>query len=215
MEQNLNINNKKMPRVAKLRYPPKRLKKLEKTKWRQPKLWEIFTFLLKKWEYMFGRVVHTEPVYWINNGKNPNIDLLVYIYGYKQDNYENIPELKKEDMIWATIAWREIWQWWYFKTIKQGEIKEEDVYHPICCFNSWLYFYDEEGNKLDSPTCPCIEYGLPNIHWVEISILEFLWERPIPERLRDKERYIPWRCNDIWFRERVKKTLKFDSEKKE
>ena len=167
-----------MPRVMKQKYPPDRLLKLTETKWRQPKLWEIFTFSVDEWKYMYGRVIHTEPKYWLWDTR-PDEYLLIYIYNNISNVKEALPQLKKDNLLIVTTAWREIWQWGYFETIKQKALEKNDFFKPICFYYSFLLrdnYRDEEWNILDKEYKPIIETGTINIHWIQSDILKALWE---------------------------------------
>jgi len=168
-----------MLRVRKQKYPPERFARLTEIKWRQPELWEIFTFSINDEEYMYGRVIHMSPKF-DSSEANPNENLLIYIYKPVSKIKKEIPELKKEDLLVTTIAWREIWQRWHFETLEQRELSEKDFYSPIC-FNydhlMWDNFRDEKGKILDKEYYPCLRAWLPNIHWVENGILKALWEK--------------------------------------
>jgi len=167
-----------MPRIAKLKDIPKRLLKVTKENNIKPQEWDVFTFSIHKWKYMYGKVISKD----INCGfwyPDPLKLILIYLYGYISENKKDVPKLDKERLLWRPIfVNKEIWMWWYFEILENSPIKETEVYSPLCFeySSSVRPYFDEKFNQLDKKYPWCWSWWSTNIFWVEHEILKYFNE---------------------------------------
>ena len=76
-----------MPRIGKLKELPKKVIKITEENRYKVQLWDIFTFSIEKWKWMYWRVVCIEPVWGIWWDSLPGLVLIyIYIRTYQQIN---------------------------------------------------------------------------------------------------------------------------------
>lgn len=131
---------------------------------------DIFTWTFDNKNYYFGRVIKMG----INAGGFPN-SILLYFYKTSVTNYNNIPELKKENLLISPVLTnKKGWFRGFFLTIKNEKFKEGDYFIPHCFKDHALGGYkDENGNKTEyKDGIVCGEFGLASIKYIDNLICD-------------------------------------------
>lgn len=193
-----------MPKLLKMKDLPERMIVINEPNIKHiPKLWDIFTFSINPWEYMFWRIILVWPkakwCFW-----DWEKQVLYYFYNIKLNNKKlndfSVLTLDKL-LIWPIISYKEYFQLWYFEIIGNEEITIKNVHFPICFelrerITDWKWYRDPDDNIIDKQEI-CWSWGTFNIFWIQSYILSALWE-PIPESKYDKEKFRLFDTN-AWF----------------
>lgn len=206
-----------MAKLLKMKDIPERMLLVNKENIKNiPKLWDIFTFSINPWEYMFGRIVYVWPTsiwswwYWWEE------KIIYYFYNIKSNNKYlddfNVLTLDKL-LTWPIISYKVYFQLWYFEIIWNEEITNKNVHFPIC-FETKNYaeniYRDPDDNIIEKQDI-CWFWAISNIFWIQTDILRALWE-PIPETKYDKEKFNLF-DTDTWFDYWINITLETKPEK--
>jgi len=108
--------------------------------------------------YGFGRIIDTET----KIGNFPKV-ILVYIYNSFSSDKNQIPELKKEDLLIPPLGTNQKpWTEGIFEKIKESELKDDDILKNHCFRDFRGKLFDEKGNEIQEEFEPIGEYGLQN-----------------------------------------------------
>lgn len=169
-----------------------------------PKLWDIFTFSINPWEYMFGRIIYIWPkAFWCNwNIWEEKIIYYFYNIKYNEKYLKDFSILTLDKLLtWPIISYKDYFELWYFEVIGNQEITNKNVHFPICFEHKeriqfWEWYTDQDDNIIEKQKI-CWFWAISNIFWIQYDILKALWE-PIPETKHDKEKFNLFDTN-AWF----------------
>jgi hypothetical protein len=145
------------------------LEVLKKTK-KKTIIGDIFVFKPIGLEYFFGRTISTEA-------KIGDFEaVIIYLYAIKSKEKNHIPSLYKSKLLLPPIATNyQAWLSGYFEVIENRELKQDEVFSPICLFNKFKNIYlNEKGEILQKKYEPVGLFALSGIEGIDLKIAQKL-----------------------------------------
>jgi len=145
---------------------------------KEVKVGDIFILNILDDKYHWGRVVSKSA----DSGGFPNCTL-IYIYDITSTSYNEIPELKKENLLVPPITTNDLaWRKGLFYTVENQKLSPEDTF-KVHCFEDVVFkkYFDEHKNELPERLEPCGYYVLKSYRTIDDQLSEKLGIPLIPE----------------------------------
>ena len=140
---------------------------------------DVFALLPPDGEYLYGRV--------IANDARPIVGfqaLLIYIYRARSKVKEEIPTLRRTELLVAPIMTNKLpWSHGYFENISHRPLTCEDRLPRHCFALPWptRRFFDEMGNEIHDPEEPIGVWGLRSFRTIDDEVSKALGIPVAPE----------------------------------
>ena len=147
---------------------------------RLPIIWDIFTFSIKDWEYMFWRVIFVWPSIISDYVKDVQEVSILYIYNIKSNSkllnsYDSLN--KKNILLYPIMTVNTYFQEWFFEILWNEKLNEKNVDFPICFIQRHLVKdqYRDQDNKVIEKQTLCWNAWIESIYSFESLIFKSLW----------------------------------------
>ena len=138
---------------------------------------DIFAFQVQEGEFGFGRLISTSA----SIGGVESVHL-IYIYRATSLDKSQIPNLSSDTLLIPPLGINQKpWTLGYFETIENRPLKDEDVLSNHCFKDIRGWYFDENGNKLDSGIEPCGVFGLHSYLTLDDEISKALGIDLVPD----------------------------------